>query len=56
MSDTPILDDAELAAITAAQQPMRGDLTQGPVGKTLLLFALPTLGSNVLQSLRIAHS
>ena len=30
---------------------MRGDLTQGPVGKTLLLFALPTLGSNVLQSL-----
>ncbi len=31
--------------------PIRGDLTQGPVGKTLLLFALPTLGSNVLQSL-----
>ncbi len=30
---------------------MRGDLTQGPVTKTLLLFALPTLGSNVLQSL-----
>jgi putative MATE family efflux protein len=27
------------------------DLTQGPIGKTLLLFALPTLGSNVLQSL-----
>ena len=32
-------------------QPMRGDLTQGPVTKTLLLFTLPTLGSNVLQSL-----
>jgi putative MATE family efflux protein len=32
-------------------EPMRGDLTQGPVAKTLLLFALPTLGSNILQSL-----
>ena len=29
----------------------RRDLTQGPIGKTLLLFALPTLGSNILQSL-----
>lgn len=27
------------------------DLTQGPIGSTLLLFALPTLASNVLQSL-----
>jgi putative MATE family efflux protein len=27
------------------------DLTQGPIARTLLLFALPTLGSNVLQSL-----
>lgn len=27
------------------------DLTRGPIGKTLLAFALPTLGSNVLQSL-----
>lgn len=51
MSDLPLLDDTELAAQTARQQPRRGDLTQGPVGKTLLLFALPTLGSNVLQSL-----
>ncbi len=31
--------------------PLKGDLTQGPVGRTLLLFALPTLGSNVLQAL-----
>ncbi len=31
--------------------PERGDLTQGPIARTLLLFALPTLGSNVLQSL-----
>jgi putative MATE family efflux protein len=27
------------------------DLTSGPIGATLLLFALPTLGSNILQSL-----
>jgi putative MATE family efflux protein len=27
------------------------DLTQGPIGKTLMLFAIPTLASNVLQSL-----
>ncbi|WP_242095388.1 MATE family efflux transporter [Sphingomonas sp. CROZ-RG-20F-R02-07] len=33
--------------------PRRGahDLTQGPIGKTLLAFALPTLGSSILQSL-----
>lgn len=29
----------------------RRDLTRGPIGSTLLLFALPTLGSSVLQSL-----
>jgi len=30
---------------------LRGDLTEGPVAKTLLMFTLPTLGANVLQSL-----
>jgi putative MATE family efflux protein len=29
----------------------RGDLTQGPIGPTLLKFALPTLASSILQSL-----
>lgn len=29
----------------------KSDLTTGPIGRTLLAFALPTLGSNVLQSL-----
>jgi putative MATE family efflux protein len=29
----------------------RRDLTTGPIARTLLLFALPTLGSSVLQSL-----
>jgi putative MATE family efflux protein len=32
-------------------QPMRGDLTQGPILKTLLLFSIPTLISNLLQTL-----
>ncbi|HEX7884816.1 MAG TPA: MATE family efflux transporter [Phenylobacterium sp.] len=27
------------------------DLTTGPIGKTLILFALPVLGTNILQSL-----
>src|SRR4029079_4839770 len=27
------------------------DLTQGPIARTLIAFTLPTLGSNVLQSL-----
>ena len=36
-----------------AAQPKRarGDLTQGSIGKTLLMFALPTLASSILQSL-----
>jgi putative MATE family efflux protein len=38
------------ASQPATHGPQR-DLTRGPIGKTLLAFALPTLGSNVLQSL-----
>ena len=34
-----------------ASRPGQRDLTTGPIGKTLLAFALPTLGSSVLQSL-----
>src|SRR3569833_4592101 len=30
---------------------MRGDLTQGPIYRTLLLFSVPTLMANILQSL-----
>ena len=30
---------------------MRGDLTEGPVMRTLIMFSVPTLMSNVLQSL-----
>ena len=31
--------------------PQRGNLTEGPIGPTLLKFALPTLASSILQSL-----
>ncbi|MDR2214313.1 MAG: MATE family efflux transporter [Nevskiaceae bacterium] len=31
--------------------PKQGSLTQGPIGRSLLLFALPILGGNVAQSL-----
>ncbi len=45
--------EAEIEGEAAAVMPQRGrrDLTQGPVAKTLILFALPSLGSNILQSL-----
>ena len=36
-----------MAASTAGGK----DLTQGPIGSTLLMFAIPTLASNILQSL-----
>lgn len=35
----------------AEQQRMKGDLTQGPILKTLLVFSIPMLISNVLQTL-----
>ena len=35
----------------AQQQRMKGDLTQGPILKTLLVFSIPMLISNVLQTL-----
>ena len=46
MSETISLEDGAIPI-----QPARGDLTQGPVARTLLMFTLPTLGANVLQSL-----
>ena len=44
MSDAP----AETAPPMAR---LRGDLTQGPILKTLLAFSIPTLISNLLQTL-----
>ena len=44
--------EKKLADATGEAAPRRArDLTQGPITRTLLAFALPTLGSNVLQSL-----
>ena len=39
------------AGADAPARPATRDLTQGPIGKTLLVFALPILAGNVLQSL-----
>jgi putative MATE family efflux protein len=36
---------------TAASQPIRGDLTQGPILKTLVAFSIPMLISNIIQTL-----
>lgn len=35
----------------APADPFKGDLTQGPIMRTLLMFSVPTLASNMLQSL-----
>jgi putative MATE family efflux protein len=40
-----------LADAAAQRRSGRGDLTSGPIGKTLLAFALPTLASSILQTL-----
>ena len=34
-----------------AARPQRGKLTEGPIGSTLMRFALPTLASSIVQSL-----
>jgi putative MATE family efflux protein len=39
------------APAPAAKPRMRGDLTQGPILRTLIVFSVPTLLSNILQSL-----
>jgi len=48
-SHSPIVDPV----IDPAADPtaLQGDLTRGPIGRTLLLFAIPTLLTNILQSL-----
>jgi len=35
----------------APSKPKRGNLTEGHIGRTLLMFALPTLASSIVQSL-----
>jgi putative MATE family efflux protein len=43
--------DVRDGAPPPADRPGQRDLTAGPIGRTLIAFALPTLGSNILQSL-----
>lgn len=45
------MSDAPAPATTPPINRLRGDLTQGPILKTLLLFSIPTLISNLLQTL-----
>ena len=53
--DAPVEPAPPLARATAARRPgaaPRGrDLTKGPITRTLLVFSLPLLGANALQSL-----
>lgn len=56
VTPTPIATAADPAAPPVPpRQTARGggrmDLTQGPIARTLILFALPTLASNILQTL-----
>ena len=56
VTPTPVAAAADPAASPVPpRQTARGggrmDLTQGPITKTLVLFALPTLASNILQTL-----
>ncbi|GGD99009.1 MATE family efflux transporter [Tsuneonella deserti] len=44
-------DNAPIPAAGTRPRPRQRDLTSGPVLQTLVLFSLPTLGSNLLQSL-----
>lgn len=39
------------AGATPAAEPMKGDLTRGPILKTLIAFSIPMLIGNVIQSL-----
>lgn len=49
MSEIPVPADPHDPQDTPP--PVHGDLTSGPIRRTLILFALPTLTGNVLQSL-----
>ena len=56
VTPTPVAAAADPAATPIPpRQTARGggrmDLTQGPIARTLILFALPTLASNILQTL-----
>jgi putative MATE family efflux protein len=51
VSDRPASTPAARSAPVGPRRPGGRDLTQGPITRTLLLFSLPLLGGNALQSL-----
>lgn len=51
MSDADLFLPPSQAVPARSGPPFQGDLTQGPILKTLLLFSVPTLISNLIQTL-----
>lgn len=52
MSDSEVMSDTEFPTQRRGGSPhMKRDLTEGPITKTLIMFSLPLLGTNALQSL-----
>jgi putative MATE family efflux protein len=55
MSDSEVMSDAEFVPERKSGPPhLKRNLTEGPIAKTLILFSLPLLGTNVLQSLNFS--
>ena len=49
------MSDAEFVPERKSGPPhLKRNLTEGPIAKTLILFSLPLLGTNVLQSLNFS--
>lgn len=51
MNEATPIPAGEIAPEASRPPDMRGDLTQGPIFRTLMLFSIPMLLSNVLQTL-----
>ena len=51
MSDSEVASETEFPASRPGRRTIRRDLTEGPITSTLIMFSLPLLGGNVLQSL-----
>lgn len=49
-AETGAIHPADQAS-SPGRQPLQGDLTQGPILRTLLIFSIPTMLSNLLQTL-----
>src|SRR3984957_20980337 len=54
MSDSEVLADTDLPAPRSGAPHMKRNLTEGPIAQTLIMFSLPLLGTNALQSLNFS--